>query len=95
MSSSTLLAIVDLLPSFVTGMIRCALVDHRRHRGVRRRGGAFLLSHPVEHSPLLTESDHLRRHPQPDADQAYGWWTDDTGEVSGAFLRAPRPGAAP
>lgn len=52
--------------------------------------GEFLSSRPVEHSPLLTEADHLRRHPEPDADQAYGWWTDGAGEVTGAFLRAPR-----
>jgi len=52
--------------------------------------GEFLSSRPVEHSPLLTEADHLRRHPQPDVDQAYGWWADDAGVVVGAFLRAPR-----
>ena len=52
--------------------------------------GPFLSSRPVEHAPLLTEADHLRRHPEPDADQAYGWWTDERGEVAGAFLRAPR-----
>ena len=64
--------------------------------------GAFLSSRPVEHSPLLTEADYLRRRPQPAADQSYGWWTDDAGRVAGAFLRAPRhlpiltplPGAA-
>lgn len=52
--------------------------------------GEFLSSRPVEHNPLLTEADHLSRRPQPDADQAYGWWTDDAGRVAGAFLRAPR-----
>ncbi|WP_183098169.1 hypothetical protein [Nocardioides pelophilus] len=52
--------------------------------------GEFLASRPVEHNPLLTEADHLSRRPQPDADQAYGWWTDDAGLVAGAFLRAPR-----
>lgn len=52
--------------------------------------GAFLSSRPVEHAPLLTEADYLRRHPQPGADQSYGWWTDDAGRVAGAFLRAPR-----
>lgn len=52
--------------------------------------GAFLSSRPVVHAPLLTEADHLHRHPEPDADQAYGWWTDEQGEVAGAFLRAPR-----
>lgn len=52
--------------------------------------GAFLSSRPVEHSPLLTETDHLLRHPEPDADQAFGWWTDERGAVAGAFLRAPR-----
>src|SRR5436190_10290476 len=52
--------------------------------------GAFLSSRPVEHSPLLTEADHLCRRPQPGADQAFGWWTDDVGDVGGAFLRAPR-----
>ena len=50
----------------------------------------FLSSRPVEHGPLLTESDHLRRHPEPEVDQAYGWWTDGAGRVAGAFLRAPR-----
>lgn len=52
--------------------------------------GEFLAARPVEHSPLLTELDHVRRHPEPDADQGYGWWTDAGGEVQGAFLRAPR-----
>lgn len=52
--------------------------------------GTFLASRPVEHSPLLTETDHLLRHPEPNADRAYGWWTDERGEVAGAFLRAPR-----
>ena len=52
--------------------------------------GAFLSSRPIEHAPLLTEADYLRRRPQPGADQAFGWWTDDGGEVEGAFLRAPR-----
>jgi hypothetical protein len=52
--------------------------------------GKFLSTRPVEHSPLLTETDHLRRHPEPEAEQAYGWWTDDTATVTGAFLRAPR-----
>jgi len=52
--------------------------------------GGFLSSRPVEHSPLLTEADYLSRRPQPDADQAYGWWTDEGGDVDGAFLRAPR-----
>ena len=50
----------------------------------------FLVSRPVEHSPLLTEAQHLRRHPEPDADQAYGWWTGADGAVAGAFLRGPR-----
>jgi len=52
--------------------------------------GEFLSSRPVEHSPLLTEADHVGWHPEPEADQAYGWWTDDAGDVTGAFLRAPR-----
>lgn len=52
--------------------------------------GEFLASAPVEHSPLLTEADYLSRRPEPDADQSYGWWTDDAGAVAGAFLRAPR-----
>jgi hypothetical protein len=54
------------------------------------RAGEFLASRPVEHSPLLTEVDHLGRHPEAGTDQAYGWWVDDAGRVSGAFLRAPR-----
>ncbi|MDZ5620398.1 hypothetical protein SFC88_06170 [Nocardioides sp. HM23] len=52
--------------------------------------GEFLSSRPIEHSPLLTEADHLRRNPEPDAGQAYGWWTGEHGEVAGAFLQAPR-----
>ena len=55
-----------------------------------RAAGDFLATRPVEHTPLLTEADHLLRWPQPDADQAYGWWTDETGSVAGAYLRAPR-----
>ena len=52
--------------------------------------GGFLSSRPVEHAPLLTEADYLRRRPQPEADQSFGWWTNGGGEVEGAFLRAPR-----
>lgn len=52
--------------------------------------GEFLGSRPIAHSPLLTEADYLSRRPQPGADQAYGWWADDSGGVAGAFLRAPR-----
>ncbi|WP_183093028.1 hypothetical protein [Nocardioides stalactiti] len=52
--------------------------------------GEFLGSEPVLHSPLLTEADHLSRRPDPPADQAHGWWTDDAGVVRGAFVRAPR-----
>jgi hypothetical protein len=52
--------------------------------------GGFLSSRPVEHSPLLTEVDHLRRHPEPAANQQYGWWIDAAGGVAGAFLQAPR-----
>ncbi len=52
--------------------------------------GAFLSSRPVEHSPLLTEADYLRRRPQPEGDQSFGWWTNGGGEVEGAVLRAPR-----
>ncbi|KAA1416457.1 hypothetical protein F0U44_19290 [Nocardioides humilatus] len=50
----------------------------------------FLSTRPVEHTPLLTEADYLSRRPQPEADQSYGWWTDGSGAVDGAFLRAPR-----
>jgi hypothetical protein len=64
--------------------------------------GDFLSSCPVEHSPLLTEADYLSRRPQPAADQAYGWWRAQAGDVRGAFVRVPRhpplltpmPGAA-
>jgi hypothetical protein len=52
--------------------------------------GEFLSSRPVEHCPLLTEADHLRRRPEPDAPQGYGWWVEESGEVAGAFLQAPR-----
>lgn len=59
------------------------------HRFLAAAGG-FLSTRPVEHTPLLTEADLLARWPKPDADQSYGWWTDDGGEVAGAFVRAPR-----
>lgn len=51
---------------------------------------AFLAIEPVAHSVLLTEADHLLRHPEPDADQCYGWWVDASGAVAGAFVQGPR-----
>ena len=52
--------------------------------------GGFLSSRPVEHSPLLTEVDHLRRHPERAANQQFGWWIDAAGSVAGVFVQAPR-----
>ena len=51
------------------------------------------LNRAMQRNPLLTEADHLSRRPQPDADQAYGWWTDDAGRVGGAFLQCGLLGA--
>ena len=50
----------------------------------------FLAGRPVEHTVLLTETAYLEARPSPAADQLYGWWRDETGQVAGAFVQAPR-----
>lgn len=52
--------------------------------------GAFLATRPVEHTVLLTETAYLEARPSRTPDQLYGWWSDAGGEVSGAFVQAPR-----
>lgn len=55
-----------------------------------RAAGPWLAEHPVENAPLLAEVGHLLAT-EPTADGlACGWWSDDDGTVSGAYVRAPR-----
>ncbi|UMG92362.1 hypothetical protein [Nocardioides sp. TF02-7] len=54
------------------------------------RALGFLAADPVAGTVLLTEATYLRRHPEPRAEQRYGWWTDEAGAVTAAFLQAPR-----
>lgn len=54
------------------------------------RALAFLATDPVAHTALLTEVSYLLRHPEPDADQRYGWWSDASDEVTGAVVQGPR-----
>lgn len=51
--------------------------------------GEFLRTRPVEHTVLLTEAAYLQARPSTAADQCYGWWSDDSDAVKGAFLQAP------
>jgi hypothetical protein len=52
--------------------------------------GTWLAEHPVENAPLLAEIGHLlATDPTPDG-LACGWWIDEDGSVSGAYVRAPR-----
>ncbi|NPC43912.1 hypothetical protein [Nocardioides sp. zg-1230] len=52
--------------------------------------GPWLAEHPFENAPLLAEIGHLlATDPAPEG-LAGGWWTEDDGTVSGAYVRAPR-----
>jgi hypothetical protein len=54
--------------------------------------GAFLRARPVPNTVLLTTADNLAvrgLHTYGSGDPRFGWWRDDDGEVTGAFLRTP------
>lgn len=52
--------------------------------------GPWFSEHPVENAPLLAEIGHLlATDPAPDG-LAGGWWTEEDGSVSGAYVRPPR-----
>ena len=52
--------------------------------------GPWFSEHPVENAPLLAEIGHLlAKGPAPEG-LTGGWWTEDEGTVSGAYVRAPR-----
>ncbi|NLU74736.1 GNAT family N-acetyltransferase [Streptomyces sp. HNM0575] len=57
--------------------------------------GAFLRSRPAEHTILLTLVERLR-HQGPDAfgdaPAEFGWWPEQDGTATGAFLRTPPRG---
>jgi hypothetical protein len=50
--------------------------------------GEFLRARPVDHTVLLTELAYLASRPQPE--QRFGWFQDECGQVTGAYLQAPR-----
>jgi hypothetical protein len=55
-----------------------------------RHAGPWLGEHPVENVPLLAEVAHLlATHAAPQGLEC-GWWSDDSGAVAGAYVRAPR-----
>ncbi|GIH03154.1 hypothetical protein Rhe02_12210 [Rhizocola hellebori] len=51
--------------------------------------GDFLRAAPIDNTVLLTEAAYLAARPGSTTDQLYGWWQPATGDVAGAFLRAP------
>jgi hypothetical protein len=55
-----------------------------------RRAEAWLGEHPVENAPLLAEVGHLLATDATPEGLDCGWWSDDSGAVRGAYLRAPR-----
>ena len=52
--------------------------------------GGWLAEHLVENAPLLAEVGHLLATDSTPDGLACGWWSDDDGTVSGAYVRAPR-----
>ena len=55
-----------------------------------RRAGACLGERPVENAPLLAEVAHLLATDSAPEGLACGWWSDGSGAVGGAYVRAPR-----
>ena len=55
-----------------------------------RDAGAWLGEHPVENAPLLAEVAHLLATDAAPQGLECGWWSDDSGAVRGAYVRAPR-----
>ena len=55
-----------------------------------RRAGPWLGEHPVENAPLLAEVAHLLATDAAPQGLECGWWSDDSGVVGGAYVRAPR-----
>ncbi len=52
--------------------------------------GPLLSRWPAEHTIALTVIEYARRQPGPgDPPELYGWWTDDSGAVTGAMLHTP------
>ena len=52
--------------------------------------GRYLASGPVDNTVLLTEAAYLTAGPLDPDDQQYGWWRDESDEVTAAFVAAPR-----
>ncbi|MBD3927287.1 hypothetical protein IEZ26_21880 [Nocardioides cavernae] len=55
-----------------------------------RRAGPWLGEQPVENAPLLAEVAHLLVTDTAPAGLECGWWSDVSGVVRGAYVRAPR-----
>ena len=55
-----------------------------------REAGSWLGAHPVENAPLLAEVAHLLATDAAPEGLACGWWSDGSGDVRGAYVRAPR-----
>ena len=55
-----------------------------------RRAGAWLGERPVENAPLLAEVAHLLATDSAPEGLECGWWSDGSGAVGGAYVRAPR-----
>lgn len=55
-----------------------------------RQAGAWLGEHPVENAPLLAEVGHLLATDAAPEGLECGWWSDESGAVGGAYVRAPR-----
>ena len=55
-----------------------------------RGAGSWLGEHPVENAPLLAEVAHLLATDAAPEGLECGWWSDDSGAVGGAYVRAPR-----
>ena len=54
------------------------------------RAGQWLGEHPVENAPLLAEVAHLLATDTAPQGLECGWWSDNSGVVGGAYVRAPR-----